>query len=72
VPGRRARPPGGEGRTHNVRDRSSLEEDTVKRLFALIVGVAFVAGVTGTALAQGGTAAPKEDKNVDKPVAEPK
>jgi hypothetical protein len=44
----------------------------VKRLFALIVGVALVAGVTGTVLAQGGTAGPKEDKKVDKPVPEPK
>jgi hypothetical protein len=45
---------------------------TVKRLFALIVGVACVAGVTGSVLAQGGTATPKEDKKVDKPAAEPK
>jgi hypothetical protein len=49
-----------------------LEEEPVKRLFALIVGVAFVAGVTGGVLAQGGTTAPKDDKKVDKPATEPK
>jgi hypothetical protein len=45
---------------------------TVKRLLALIVGVAFVAGVTGSALAQGGTTAAREDKKVDKTAAEAK
>ena len=48
---------------------------TVKRLFALIVGVAFVAGIAGSALAQGQSTtaptAPKEEKKAEKP-AEPK
>jgi hypothetical protein len=43
----------------------------VKKLIALLIGVAFVAGVSGSALAQG-TAAPKTDeKKMDKPAAAP-
>jgi hypothetical protein len=48
----------------------------VKRLIALIIGVAFVTGVTGSVLAQGGTAAPtatpKEQKKADKLATESK
>jgi hypothetical protein len=62
----------GRGTNHNGRDCSNLEEELVKRLFALIVGVAFIAAASSSVLAQGGTAAPKEDKKVDKPAAEPK
>jgi len=40
----------------------------VKKLIALLIGVAFVAGVSGSALAQG-TAAPKEEKKTEKPAA---
>jgi hypothetical protein len=40
----------------------------VKRLLALIVGVAFAAGMTGSALAQAPTTtAPKEEKKAEKP-----
>jgi hypothetical protein len=40
----------------------------VKNLIALVVGAAFVAGVTGIALAQGQpTTAPKDEKKVEKP-----
>jgi hypothetical protein len=43
----------------------------VRRLITLIIGVAFVAGVTGTGLAQGQTtpapSAPKEEKKAEKP-----
>jgi Domain of unknown function (DUF5666) len=40
----------------------------VKRLVALIMGVAFVSGVAGSALAQGqGTTPSKEEKKADKP-----
>ena len=44
----------------------------VKRLLGMIVGVAFVAGMTGSALAQAPTTtAPKDEKKAEKP-AEPK
>jgi hypothetical protein len=39
----------------------------VKNLIALVVGVAFVAGVTGIALAQQTTTTPKDEKKVEKP-----
>ena len=40
----------------------------MKRLLGLIVGVAFVAGMTGSALAQASpTPAPKEEKKAEKP-----
>ena len=44
----------------------------MKRLIALMLGVAFVAGITGSVLAQGQptpapAAVPKEDKKADKP-----
>jgi len=42
----------------------------VKKLIALLIGVAFVAGVSGSALAQS-TTAPKEEKKMDKPAAAP-
>jgi Domain of unknown function (DUF5666) len=40
---------------------------TVKRVLGLIIGMAFVAGTVGSALAQGQPAAPKEDKKAEKP-----
>jgi len=43
----------------------------VKKLIALLIGVAFVAGLSGSALAQG-TAAPKMDKPAEKPAADKK
>lgn len=43
----------------------------MKKLIALLIGVAFVAGVSGSALAQGTTTAPKDDKKMDKPAAAP-
>jgi len=42
----------------------------VKKLIALLMGVAFVAGLSGSALAQG-TTAPKEEKKTEKPAAAP-
>jgi len=42
----------------------------VKKLIALLMGVAFVAGLSGSALAQG-TTAPKEEKKTEKPSAAP-
>jgi hypothetical protein len=42
----------------------------VKKLIALLIGVAFVAGLSGSALAQG-TTAPKEEKKTEKPAAAP-
>src|ERR1043166_8475180 len=42
----------------------------VKKLIALLIGVAFVAGVSGSALAQT-TTAPKEEKKMEKPAAAP-
>ena len=41
----------------------------MKKLIALLIGVAFVAGVSGSALAQGTTTAPKDEKKMDKPAA---
>ena len=42
----------------------------MKRLVALIVGIAFVTGMTGSALAQAQTTTtPKEEKKTDKPAA---
>lgn len=42
----------------------------MKKLIALIMGVAFVAGTTGISLAQSQTTpAPKDDKKVEKPAA---
>jgi hypothetical protein len=44
----------------------------VKKLIALFVGVAFVAGLSGSALAQSTTTAPKpEEKKMEKPAAMP-
>jgi len=43
----------------------------VKKLIALLMGVAFVAGLSGTALAQSTTTAPKEEKKMEKPAAMP-
>ena len=44
----------------------------MKKLIALLVGGAFVAGVSGSALAQGTPAtAPKEEKKMEKPAAAP-
>jgi hypothetical protein len=44
----------------------------VKKLIALFIGVAFVAGLSGSALAQSTTTAPKpEDKKMEKPAAMP-
>jgi hypothetical protein len=41
---------------------------TVKNLIALVVGVAFVGGLTGSSLAQSqATPAPKDDKKMEKP-----
>ena len=37
----------------------------MKKLIALLIGVAFVAGVSGSALAQS-TTAPKEEKKMEK------
>jgi hypothetical protein len=43
----------------------------VKKLIALLLGVAFVAGLSGTASAQGtSTTAPKDDKKMEKPAGE--
>lgn len=42
----------------------------MKKLIALLMGVAFVAGLSGSALAQG-TTAPKEEKKTEKPAAAP-
>ena len=42
----------------------------MKKLIALLIGVAFVAGVSGSALAQT-TTAPKEEKKMEKPAAAP-
>ncbi len=42
----------------------------MKKLIALLIGVAFVAGVSGSALAQS-TTAPKEEKKMEKPAAAP-
>jgi len=42
----------------------------VKKLIALLMGVAFVAGLSGSALAQS-TTAPKEEKKTEKPAAAP-
>ena len=42
----------------------------MKKLIALLMGVAFVAGLSGSALAQG-TTAPKEEKKTEKPAAGP-
>ena len=43
----------------------------MKKLIALLLGVAFVAGLSGTASAQGtSTTAPKEDKKMEKPAGE--
>lgn len=44
---------------------------SVKKLIALLMGVAFVAGLSGTALAQSTTTAPKEEKKMEKPAAMP-
>ena len=41
----------------------------MKKLIALLIGVAFVAGLSGSALAQGTTTAPKDDKKM--PAAAP-
>jgi hypothetical protein len=42
----------------------------VKKLIALLMGVAFVAGLSGSALAQSTTTtAPKEEKKMEKPAA---
>lgn len=44
----------------------------MKKLIALFVGVAFVAGLSGSALAQSTTTAPKpEEKKMDKPAGAP-
>ena len=42
----------------------------MKKLIALLIGVAFVAGLSGSALAQS-TTAPKEEKKMEKPAAAP-
>ena len=42
----------------------------MKKLIALLMGVAFVAGLSGSALAQS-TTAPKEEKKMEKPAAMP-
>ena len=42
----------------------------MKKLIALLMGVAFVAGLSGSALAQS-TTAPKEEKKTEKPAAAP-
>jgi hypothetical protein len=44
----------------------------VKKLIALFIGMAFVAGLSGAALAQSTTTAPKDDKKMEKPAAEKK
>jgi len=43
----------------------------VKKLIALLIGVAFVAGLSGSVLAQSTTTAPKEEKKTEKPAAMP-
>ena len=42
----------------------------MKKLIALLMGVAFVAGLSGSALAQS-TTAPKDEKKMDKPATAP-
>ena len=42
----------------------------MKKLIALLIGVAFVAGLSGAAFAQG-TTAPKDEKKMEKPAAAP-
>jgi len=43
----------------------------VKKLIALLIGIAFVAGLSGSVLAQGTTTAPKEGTKMDKPADKP-
>ncbi len=43
----------------------------MKKLIALLIGVAFVAGVAGSALAQGTPAPKAEEKKTEKPAAAP-
>ena len=44
----------------------------MKKLIALLIGIAFVAGLSGSVLAQGTTTAPKEGTKTDKPAGEKK
>ena len=44
----------------------------MKKLIALLIGIAFVAGLSGTVLAQSTTTAPKEGMKTDKPAGEKK
>ena len=43
----------------------------MKKLIALLIGIAFVAGLSGSVLAQGTTTAPKEGTKMDKPAEKP-
>jgi hypothetical protein len=48
-----------------------LEGVLVKKLIALLIGVAFVAGVSGSVFAQGTPAPKPEEKKMEKPAAAP-
>jgi uncharacterized protein DUF5666 len=44
----------------------------VKKLIALLIGVAFVGALSGSALAQSSTTTPKDEKKTDKPAGDKK
>jgi Domain of unknown function (DUF5666) len=44
----------------------------VKKLIALLIGAAFVGALSGSALAQSSTTAPKDEKKMDKPAGDKK